>query len=212
MLDRDAVVDVDQEWVVFEQGYAEDERIVRVKLGGVDGGLEFGGADADLGGEIPEDGATVLRCGEEVATTSRPASWLSDDVVIKKMSGTQMARLSRSGGQAKPVVRHVTNIPDALYLLPVASQLHCNTIRFHIPRSPSVSVLGGVSGGRFDSRSPRDLPNDDFAICSSCGEVVAFPVEANSGGMAGFCARLVSPSAQARSRRDTIISVRVRLT
>ena len=44
--------------------------VVWVELGGVDGGFEFGGADARLVGEIPEGGAAVLGCCEEVTTTS----------------------------------------------------------------------------------------------------------------------------------------------
>ena len=62
--------DVDEEGGCFEKRHDEEEVVVRVEFGGVDWGLEFGGADAGLVREIPEKGAAVLRCGEEVAATA----------------------------------------------------------------------------------------------------------------------------------------------
>ena len=53
-----------------------------MELGGVDRSFEFGGAYSRLVGEVPQGGAAILRCGEEVAATARPAFAVS--VSVKK--------------------------------------------------------------------------------------------------------------------------------
>jgi hypothetical protein len=66
--------DVDEERGCFEEGDDEERVVIWVEFGGVDGCLEFGGADSGLCGEIPETSATVLGGCQEVSATARPTN------------------------------------------------------------------------------------------------------------------------------------------
>jgi hypothetical protein len=69
----------------------------------------------------------------------------------------------------------------------MASQLHSNTVRLHVPDRCSAFGLGtSVAHEEHTRACALYVPNDNFPICSTCRKVITFPVEPNRGSMAGL--------------------------